>query len=111
MTPTAESHGWKFSMMAFFVATVVHALGTGWLLSPSSSVVSDVLAWLWCPLPMAIVLFPRLSLETGSIFVILFSWSLVVGCGFGFLVPLKRRFFPRKPRAPKPPGQNPRYDY
>ena len=99
--------------MAFFVATFVHALGSALLLifDTGLSAMWYMVAWLWDPIPMVISRYFSPKLDNWALYMVLFSWSFVVGCAVGFFVPLKQRFFPRTPRAPKSPRPHQRYNY
>ena len=90
MTPTAESHGCKFSKVAFFVATFVHVLGTVLLFMFDGGQL-EIGFWLWNPLPMAILRMLHHPFSSEAAYSIYFSWSVVVGLWFGFCGSLKPR--------------------
>ena len=109
----------RFSWLACILAAVLHFAGTDLLWradmrnahaafmgqQPQHEIMLKVLAWAWLPLPFALKplldraaahfgpTYPSFDSPPNFFLYSVLSWSLIVGIGFGFLVPrlLRRR--------------------
>jgi hypothetical protein len=105
----------RFSWVAFWIAFVVHAIGTIVLfdaafaalraekhavasgLPPPSFLWLGIVSWIWCPIPRLIQLLAG-PFSASTFFYILLLWSLCLGGSLGFLV---THFRGKQRRSPK----------